>query len=79
MGQSDGTQAMFGRFFISPLIEKGDGKPVMTAGIIVVDLQLSVESTLGFFPLSQFQVDATEFLLEMTDILWERLNKGLSV
>ena len=52
--QSDGAQAMFGRFLIAPLIEQGDGEPVMTGGIIVIDLQLSVESALGLLPFSQF-------------------------
>src|ERR1700688_2372818 len=52
--QSDGAQAMLGGFFITPLIEKGDSEPVMTRGIIIIDLQLSIESILGLLPFSQF-------------------------
>jgi hypothetical protein len=36
--QSDGAQAMFGRFFIAPLVEQGDGEPMMTGRIIVINL-----------------------------------------
>src|SRR4029077_18234112 len=54
MRQSDSAQAMFGRFFIAPLIEQGHAEPVMTGGIIVIDLQLSVESGLSLLPFSQF-------------------------
>ena len=50
--QSDGAQAMFGSFFIAPLIKNGDSEPVMTGGIIVIDLQLSVESALSLLPFS---------------------------
>ncbi len=74
MRQSDGAQAMFGRFFIAPLIEEGDSEPVMTGGIIIIDLQLSVESGLGLLPFSQFQVRAAELLLQMTDILLKCLD-----
>ena len=72
--QSDGAQAMFGRFFITSLIQKGDGEPVMTGWIIIINLQFSDEGTLSLLPFSQLQVHTAELLLQMADILVERLD-----
>jgi hypothetical protein len=71
--ESDGAQAMFSRFFIAPLIEESDGKPVMTGGIIVIDFQLPVESALGLLPFSQFQIGSAKLLLQVTDAQIENI------
>src|SRR5437867_13080653 len=42
--QSDGAQAMFGRFFIAPLNEEGDSEHVMTGGNGVLDHDLRLVS-----------------------------------